>query len=371
MKSFLCLALLLIATSATAKPFIKSFTSEGMHIGVEEVVKGLSIPWGFDFIDGERLLVTERKGTMSLINIKKKTLPRLSGGPNVLESGQGGLLDVAVHPKFKQNKKIFFTYSIPYKGGNTSRLSVATLEKLQLKNVKNLFTAHPESSRGLHFGSRIAFDRKGHIFVTIGDRGYRDRAQELDKHSGKIIRLKLDGSIPTDNPFYNKKGAMKEIWSFGHRNPQGLAFHPKTGELWAQEHGPRGGDEINLVKKGVNYGWPVITYGKEYWGPSIGTTRKKGLAQPVHQFTPSIAPSGLTIYQGKAFPKWQGNLFSGAMKLTHINRLVLGNGNKVVKEERLLDDWGERVRNIRMGPDGLIYFSIDSGKLLKLVPIKK
>ncbi|SMF04950.1 PQQ-dependent sugar dehydrogenase [Pseudobacteriovorax antillogorgiicola] len=364
----LALYSLMLSSLSYGKTYVKTFKSESMTIGLEKVADGLGVPWGMAFIDSKNILVTSRSGTLYWVEGAKKT--PIKGVPKVYAESQGGLLDVALDPDFKNNQTIYFTYSIAYQGGNTTRLSSAILSKYQLKNVKSIFTAEPKGSRNIHFGSRIAFDRQGYIYITVGDRGERDRAQSLDNHSGKVIRLHRDGKVPKDNPFVGKKGARPEIWSWGHRNPQGLAIHPKTGALWEQEHGPRGGDEINLIKKGVNYGWPKITYGKEYWGPSIGPSKQKGLAQPVHHYTPSIAPSGLEIYQGKAYPKWNGNIFSGAMKLTHINRLVLNGKGAVVKEERLLDDWGERIRNIKQGPDDLLYIAVDSGQILRLLPVK-
>ena len=358
-----------ISAEASAKKITNKFKSEGMSVGVEVLSDRFDVPWGFDFINDSQLIISERKGTMSLLDIKSGMIKTVKGLPKVYHGGQGGLLDVAVHPNFSKTKLIYFTYAIDFEDGHTTRLGMAKLKGQYLANFKVLFTALPSGNRSIHFGSRIAFDKKGHIYFSVGDRGKRDRAQDLKTHSGKIIRLNLDGSVPKDNPFVNRKGVKKEIWTYGHRNPQGLTRHPITGQIWEQEHGPRGGDEINLLRKGYNYGWPIITYGKEYWGPSIGTTHKKGLVQPVYHYTPSIAPSGLAIYAGSKFPAWQGNVFSGALKLTHINRLVLGKTNRVLKEERLLKGMDERIRNIKVALDGLIYFSSDSGKIMRLVPV--
>ena len=362
--------LLLSGQSYSKASRVPVFQSEGMSIHSELVTEGLQIPWGFDFIGSEEMLVTERKGKLHRLNLETRKRVSISGLPKFYVKSQGGLLDVIVHPQFSKNNLIYFTYATPYKSENSVRLSQAVLKGNRLSNVKTLFTAEASSDNNIHFGSRLVFDKAGYLYMSIGDRGERDRAQDLSSHGGKIIRLKADGTVPKDNPFVGRKGARPEIWTLGHRNPQGLAIHPKTGRIWEQEHGPRGGDEINLLKKGGNYGWPKVTYGKEYWGPSIGRKKGRGTIQPLHQFTPSIAPSGLTIYMGKAFPKWNGNVFSGAMKLTHINRQVYKKG-KVIKEERLLDSWGQRIRNIKTGPDGFIYFSTDAGEIFRLVPRKK
>ena len=364
--SFLCLKP--VGLSQTTD--VPTISSAGMSIKGEVLATGLGIPWGFDFLSKQEIIVTSRSGQMYLVNPKTRTSIKLAGLPAIYSRGQGGLLDVIKDPQFPKNRRIFFSYSIVHRGGNSVRLASAILKKNRLTKLKILFTAEPESSKNLHFGSRLAIDSKNFLFMTIGDRGERDRAQQLNNHGGKIIRLKLDGSIPKDNPFYNRKDSKPEIWSYGHRNPQGLTIHPITKELCAQEHGPRGGDEINIVKKGKNYGWPKASYGKEYWGPSIGSKKVQGTVQPLYQFTPSIAPSGLAIYSGTEFPKWEGNIFSGAMKLTHINRLVMKKG-KIIQEERLLDKWYQRVRNVKVGPKGHLYFTIDDGALIRLYRTSK
>lgn len=348
---------------------VDSFRSSSMKIAVEQLIEGLEIPWGFDFLAKDKIIVSERQGTMKIFDMKNGSIWKVTGLPKVVHTGQGGLLDVAIHKHATQGNLVFFTYAAAYQGGSTTRLAQGTLRGPKMTNVRVLFTAKPAMRSRIHYGSRIAFDQKGHIFFSVGDRGHRDMAQNLRSHLGKVMRLNLDGSVPKDNPFYHRKKAYKEIWTYGHRNPQGLARHPQTGDIWEQEHGPKGGDEINLLKKGHNYGWPIITYGKEYSGGIIGKTKQKGLEQPVHYFTPSIAPSGLAIYSGQAFPNWQGSFFSGSLVLTHINRVVINGKHKMLKEERFLTSWHQRIRHVKEGPDGFIYFSTDSGKLMRLVPM--
>jgi aldose sugar dehydrogenase len=247
----------------------------------------------------------------------------------------------------------------------------AKLEGKNLVSRQVLFTTHPFFTNGAHYGSRLAL-KDGYLYITIGERySLKDSAQTLGNHLGKVLRLKDDGSVPTDNPFVNQPGALPQIWSYGHRNPQGLAFHPITGELWEGEHGPKGGDELNLVKPGKNYGWPIITYGVDYSGEPVGAgiTEKAGMEQPVHYYKPSIGPSGMVFYTGNAFPEWKGSLFQGALALTHLNRLVL-EGNKVVKEERLFEQMNWRVRNVAQGPDGFLYIAVDGGMVMRIRPAR-
>ena len=325
---------------------------------VEVLKEGLGVPWGLDFVSPATLILTEREGRMSLLNVKSGRLNPLENVPRVYHRGQGGLLDVLWH-----DKKVYFTWSKKVaRFRYTTVLSRAEIRKGGLHNVREIFVANAFSSSKKHFGSRILHFR-GHLYFTVGDRGERERAQDLGVHHGKVLRVGMDGSIPPDNPFKNSA-----VWSYGHRNPQGLALNRETGQIWLQEHGPRGGDEINIVRKGGNYGWPVITYGKEYWGPSIGEgTHKKGMIQPVWHFTPSIAPCGLTFYTGSRLKGWKGMLFSGALKLRHLNALAIKKG-RVTTEKRLLQDLNERIRDVVQGPDELLYLSTDSGKILRLLP---
>ena len=331
---------------------------------VEVLTDQDDVIWGFDFLDQERIIFTERDGKFRILNINTKAINEVEGAPEVRASGQGGLLDVRVHPK--QRTKIFYTFSEPTAEGATTTLASATLVGNKLNETKKIFVSNASNSKRIHFGSRIEFDDKGLIYVTIGDRDSREKAQDLSFHNGKIVRLNEDGGIPKDNPFVNTKGAKPEIWSYGHRSPQGLVRHPKTGDLWMTEMGPRGGDELNLVKAGANYGWPVVTFGREYIGGKIGEgTSKPGMEDPVAHWVPSISPSGTTIYDGKAFPNWVGDVFIGNLSSTHLRRLKL-DGRRVVEQEILLKDEAYRIRNVRTGPDGFLYLSTDDGKIVRL-----
>ena len=365
---------------------LKQYSSTSEPFTVEVLAKNLNLIWGMTFINDKEILFTERKGFIKILNIHTGKITHVSGAPKVYAKGQGGLLDVALHPYFSKNNKIYLSYSKVMHRKQTTAIAVGILkrkrlysskgsknkkkvtEQIEITSLKDIFLARPFVSASRHFGSRLVFDKKGFLYVTIGDRTKRDLAQKLDNHFGKILRLNDQGKVPKDNPFVSVKDALPEIWSFGHRNSQGLFIHPKTGELWEQEHGPRGGDEINLIKKGKNYGWPVITHGREYWGPRIGEgNKKKGMEQPIKYYVPSIAPSGLLIYSGKKFKKWKNNFFSGALVLEHLNRLEIKK-QKVIKEERLLSDLEFRVRHVIEGPKGFIYISVDRGKILRLKP---
>lgn len=348
---------------------IQRFKSAGMSLKLELIMQDLGTVWSFVFLDSHTMLITERSGEMKRLDLRSGKAERVVGVPNVYAYGQGGLLDLRLSPNFSTDKLIYFTYAIASGRRNTTRLARARLDGLSLKDLNVLFTAKDSGTRKIHFGSRLAFDDQGHVFMTIGDRGERDRAQRLDDHGGKVIRLRLDGRIPSDNPFVKTKGAYPEIWSYGHRNPQGLSFDRVTGRLWLHEHGPRGGDEINLVKKGANYGWPVITYGREYYGPKIGEgSHKKGMEQPVKYYLPSIAPSGMSIYHGSALKAWSGDLLIGALKLTHLNRVSLNSDGKPQSEERLLSELSYRIRNVGVGPDECVYLSTDTGQIFRISP---
>jgi glucose/arabinose dehydrogenase len=301
--------------------------------------------------------------------------------PKVAAVGQGGLLDIVLAPDFSQSHRLYFTFAEP-RGANgavnpnsTSAASARFVEDkgtAKLEDVKVIFRQEPAAGGGFHFGSRIAIARDGTLFITTGERNLKTPSQDLKQDLGKVIHINADGTIPKDNPFVGRKDARPEIWSYGHRNIQGAAIHPSTGKLWINEHGPKGGDEINIPLAGKNYGWPVIGFGVDYSGAVIHeSTEKPGMEQPIHHWTPSIAPSGMAFYTADAFPNWRGNLFSGALALTHLNRIEL-DGEKVVKEERLLGDLGLRIRDVRQGPDGYLYLLSDArnGKLLRLVPAK-
>ena len=359
----------LIAVSAAAEPF-RDIAQAHPGIRVEQLATGLGIPWGMTFIGPQRLLVTERNGQLRLLDLHKRSKTILSGLPEIVAEGQGGLLDVATGPDFERDGWIYFTYSKAHRGEAATTLARARLEGLQLLDWQDLLVTESATSHRRHFGSRIVFDQQGHLFFGIGDRGKRHQAQDLSNHIGSIIRLNLDGSVPADNPFVGVANARAEIWSYGHRNPQGMTYDALNNRLWSIEHGPRGGDEINLILPGRNYGWPVISHGKEYWAPiAVGEgTSKPGMEDPYKVYIPSIAPGSLMLYSGKAFPEWRGNLFSGALKLRHLNRVSLSKSTEVIGEERLLEDLGDRIRHVVEGPEGWIYYSTDDGRILRIRP---
>lgn len=344
-----------------------TYSSEGQNFKVEVLVQQESIIWGFDFLPDGRIVFTEKSGALKIFDPGARTISTVKGVPRVNDSGQGGLLDVRVHPEKKN--LIYFTYSDPIEGGATTSLGSAQLTDSGLKNFRKLFQAKPANKNTQHFGSRIEFDNFGKVYLSIGDRGKRDQAQQLTSHMGSIVRLNEDGTIPKDNPFVGKKDALPEIWSYGHRNPQGLVFDSSAKNLWSAEMGPRGGDELNLIQKGANYGWPKATFGREYYGPKIGKKTISGMADPVAHWVPSISPSGIAIYLGSRFPKWKGNFFLANLSGRHLRRLVLQD-KKVVKQEAILQDKNWRFRHVR-AHDGYLYFSTDNGKLARLVPSQK
>jgi glucose/arabinose dehydrogenase len=338
---------------------------------VAKVVEGLANPWSLAFLPGGRMLVTERAGQLRSITNGRLDPQPIAGLPEVAPHGQGGLHDVVLHPQFAKNSLVYLAYSARGDGGVSTELARGELKGNRLENVQVLFRQLPKSNAGQHFGGRIVFDRAGFVYLTLGDRGSMDRAQKPDDHAGSVIRLHDDGRVPADNPFAGKPGWKPEKFTLGNRNMQGAALHPQTGALWTHEHGPQGGDEINLIRAGTNYGWPVITYGVQYGiGTKIGEGKAKaGMAQPVHYWVPSIAPSGMAFYTGDRFPKWKGDLFVGALRDRMLVRLKL-DGEKIVKEERMLQGTLGRIRDVRVGPDGLIYLLTDesSGVLARLEP---
>ncbi|MGB5299735.1 MAG: PQQ-dependent sugar dehydrogenase [Thiogranum sp.] len=364
------LALLPLPNYAASPQVIKS---EKQTFLVEEVTDGLSIPWGLAFISNTQLLITERAGSIKLLDMQKKTLTPIQGAPAVMAQGQGGLLDVAVPPDFKTGDWIYFTFVRNKGGEGVTVLARAKLTANKLVQWQDLLETQSATGTGRHFGSRIVFDENGYVYFGVGDRGERPMSQDLSNHAGSVMRLYRDGRVPQDNPFNKRADVQPEIWSYGHRNPQGMAYDYANKRLWLIEHGPRGGDEINRVLPGRNYGWPVISYGKEYWGPlAVGEgTHREGMEQPIKQYTPSIAPSSLLLYSGNSFPAWRGNLFSGALKLTHLNRVTLSEDGKAIGEERLLDELDERIRALAQGPQGWLYFSTDSGKIYVMKPAGK
>jgi aldose sugar dehydrogenase len=372
--SLLTIGLMLLPWSLQAGDITKApLPPKRVATKVEVVAKGLVHPWALQFLPDGRMLVTERPGRMRLVDRAGQLSPPIDGVPKVASDGQGGLLDVALDPKFSENGLIYWTYAEP-RGGETNGTTVAR-GKLsfvgtsgRLEDVKVIFRQMPTGSGGLHFGSRIAIARDGMLFVGLGERYQKDRAQELSNHYGKIVRITNEGAPPADNPFIGRSGAKTEIWSYGHRNIQSAAIHPESGKLWIVEHGPRGGDEINVPLAGKNYGWPVIGYGIDYSGAKLhDTTAKAGMEQPIYYWVPSIAPSGMAFYTSDVVPEWRGNLFVGALAGQHLARLVL-DGETIVAEERLLSNSGERIRDVRAGPDGAIYVLTDQpdGRILRV-----
>ncbi len=336
------------------------------------VTEDLDSPWGMAFLPDSRKLVTERPGRLRLVGADGQLDPQpVTGVPPVVAIGQGGLLDVALHPEFARNGWVYLSYAGADADGYGTEVIRGRLDGHALRDVEVIFRMQPRSASSHHFGSRLVFDRQGFLYITLGERGDKNRAQRLDDHAGSVIRLHDNGRVPADNPFVGKSGARPEKFTLGHRNIQGAALHPQTGELWAHEHGPQGGDEINIIRAGRNYGWPVITYGRNYiTGTSIGEgTAKAGMVQPLWQWTPSIAPSGMAFYTGNRFPAWRGNLFVGALKGQMLVRLIL-DGEGIVREERLLEGQLGRIRDVRNGPDGFIYLLIDGsrGKIVRLEP---
>jgi glucose/arabinose dehydrogenase len=348
--------------------------SEKHAFRLVSLVTGLENPWSVAFLPDGRMLVTERAGRMRLVGPDFKLMPQaIEGLPEVVERGQGGLFDVALHPQFAQNCWIYWAYNAPGPGGWGTAVARGKLQGQRMSEVQVLFSMQPKTRSSHHFGGRIVFDKAGMLYLTLGDRGDKDRAQKLDDHAGSVIRLHDDGRVPADNPFVKRTGALPEKWTLGNRNMQGAALHPQTGELWTHEHGPQGGDEVNVMRSGLNYGWPVITYGVNYGlGTRIGEGQTKpGMVQPLHVWVPSIAPSGMAFVSGSKFPQWQGDLLVGALRGQMLVRLVL-DGEKVLREERLLQGKAGRIRDVRMGPDGLVYLLSDGpdGALLRLEPIR-
>jgi glucose/arabinose dehydrogenase len=351
-----------------APAFAQTYKSEHYRLRLATVAKGFDHPWSVAFLPDGRMLVTERPGRLRLVTAAGKISAPIKGVPRVYARGQGGLLDVVVDPDFAANRTIYLSYAQPGSRGAGTAVARAVLAGNRLKDLKILFRQFPKTSGGRHFGSRLVIAPDGTLFVTVGERGERRRAQDTTVNRGQIVRIRRDGSIPDDNPFVGKRRARPEIWSYGHRNPQGAALHPSSGKLWTVEHGARGGDEINIPLPGRNYGWPVIAFGQHYSGGRIGEgTHKAGMEQPVYYWDPSIAPSGMAFYTGDRFPAWKGNLFIGALKFRLLARLTLA-GEKVVAEERLFSELGERIRDVRQGPDGYLYLLTDSadGRLLRI-----
>ncbi|MEH2475441.1 glucose/arabinose dehydrogenase [Nitrobacteraceae bacterium AZCC 2161] len=368
-------ATFLIATSTRGDN--SSFASSAGQLEVQTVASGLVHPWALAFLPDGRMLVTERPGRMRIVTPQGQLLPPFKGVPEVWATGQGGLLDVIIDKGFAQNNTIYFCFS--ERSGSGGRTTVARARLVdgtapKLDDVKMIFRQDGPLSSGNHYGCRIVQASDDNLFVTLGEHfSYRDEAQNLGNHLGKLIRIAPDGSVPKDNPFAGRDGARPEIWSYGHRNGQGLAINPASGDLWEIEHGPRGGDEVNIIGKGKNYGWPVIGFGIDYSGAKIHeSTAKAGMEQPIKYWVPSIAPSGMAFYTGTLFPKWRGSLFTGALAGQMLVRLSL-NGNVITSEERILRNLNERIRDVRQGPDGALWLLTDSsaGRILRVTPTEK
>ena len=373
LKYRLLLGLLVVPLTSANVHATSSYESEKVRFRVVPLVSGLVHPWSLVFLPAGDLLITERPGRLRVVRHGRLLEEPIAGVPVVASTGQGGLLDVVLHPDFATNRLLCLSYSRHESAGSGTAIICGELVGDRLINSRVIFAAEPKSRGGKHFGSRLVFDVNGNLYATLGDRGIRAQAQDLSRHPGSVIRIDLNGAALADNPFVHQDNAQPEIFTYGNRNPQGLAWQPKTGVLWMHEHGPKGGDELNQVIAGTNYGWPVISYGKEYWSQNVvgEGTHKIGMAQPVHHWVPSIAPSGMAFYSGNRFPQWQGNLFIGSLKFGELVRLEI-DASRVVHEERLLNGDFGRIRDVRLGPDGLLYLLTDSrnGHLLRLEPVE-
>lgn len=365
----LAIGVLLWAGVAHAQPQPPHPVSNGGALRTAVVAQGLSHPWGLAFLPDGRMLVTERAGSLRVVTADGTVSPPVQGLPPVEASGQGGLLDVALDPAFAENRWIYWSYAEAGVGGSGTAVARGRLaaDGSRVDDVRVIFRQEPKVRSGRHFGSRLVFGRDGLLFITLGDRGsFQEASQDLGNHIGTVVRLHPDGRVPSDNPFVARSGARPEIWSYGHRNIQGAALHPVTGELWTQEHGPQGGDEVNIARASRNYGWPAATYGRQYGtGFRIGEEQVPGMEAPLTWWTPSIAPSGLAFYTGERHPDWRGNVLVGALRSQLLVRLEL-DGEKVVREERF--DAGARIRDVRQGPDGHVYLLTDesNGRLLRV-----
>ncbi|MBA4057059.1 MAG: hypothetical protein C0490_20270 [Marivirga sp.] len=368
-----CLSALAITSCTTKKeeaPRGAIVQSEKQTFEVDTITTDLKNPWGMAFLPDGRVLVTERAGEIRIIKDGKLMDEKIQGVPPVYAHGQGGLMDIQLHPDFDKNGWIYLSYSKQVADSGGTVIARAKLEGNNLTNLEELFQALPLSKSEVHFGSRIVFDGKGYMFFTSGERGKKENAQDLTNHLGKVIRLHDDGKVPSDNPFVSTIGAKSEIWSYGHRSLQGLYYDKETGILWEHEHGPRGGDELNIVEKGKNYGWPVITYGINYDSTIITDIKEKeGMEQPIRYWVPSIAPCGLTMVTSDKYPNWKGNLLVGALSHQLVARVEVAD-KKFVKEEKLLEKIG-RVRVVTQSPDGYIYVAMENpGKIVRLVPVE-
>ena len=354
----------------TLWPLLLAFVAHSNTLQTVIITDQLSYPWGMAFINDDQVLVTEKPGSIKQITLSDGTIKHISGGPQVTQVGQGGLLDIEKHPRFDDNQLVYFSYSKKVNRGVTTAVARGVLEANRIVKLEDILITNAINTGGRHFGSRLAFDANDMLYVTVGDRGDRSRAQRLASHAGKVLRIHDDGKIPRDNPFLSTMNAQPEIYSYGHRNPQGLAFDSHAQRLWLHEHGPKGGDEVNLLQPGANYGWPIITYGREYSGlPITDETHREGMEQPIWKWVPSIAPSGLAVYHGNAFKSWNGDLLVGSLKFKLLAHLVM-NGEQAKREQRYLESLDERIRAVKVGPQGMLYLLTDSaqGQLIKLTP---
>ncbi|WP_348796970.1 PQQ-dependent sugar dehydrogenase [Flavobacterium adhaerens] len=359
--SFLCQAQLRTNDAIPLQDDLKNYD-------IETVADGINIPWGMAFLPDNSILITEKTGVLYHIINGKKT--EIKNTPKVYNRGQGGLMDIVLHPNYSTNGWIYFTYASTDgegEGGNT-KLIRAKLENENLTQIESLYKCEPNTTKGHHFGSRIAFDKEGYLYFSAGERGeHFVNPQDITRDNGKIYRLNDDGSIPKDNPFFDNETAKKAIYSYGHRNPQGLAMNPATGTIWENEHGPQGGDEINIIKKGANYGWPVVTYGIDYNNSIISTeTQKLGIENPIYYWAPSIAPSGMTFVTSDIYPNWKGHLLIGSLKFQYLELIKL-DGDKVIGRQKIATDIG-RLRNVIQAPDGYIYLGVEGKGILKIIP---
>jgi glucose/arabinose dehydrogenase len=374
--SLLCAGL---AGAGPAMAVDATYRTEEESIRLETVADGLEHPWGLDFLPDGRMLVTERPGRLRIVVPDGSLSEPIAGVPEVDARGQGGLLDVALDPDFQANRLVYMSYAEPGDGGNSTAVARAALSEdgASLGDLQVIFSQKPKLPSKAHFGSRLVFDGKGHLFVTLGERSaaqFREQAQDLGSHLGKIVRIQPDGGVPDGNPFAGRAGALPEIWSYGHRNVQAAALHPETGQLWEIEHGPQGGDEVNIAQAGANYGWPVVSHGVNYDDTPVGTGRQRqeGVVDPLYTWTPVIAPSGMLFYTGSAFSGWRGDLFVGGLRAASLVRLEL-EGDRIAHEERLLENLGKRIRDVVQGPDGALYLLTDeaNGEVLRLSPAEQ
>jgi glucose/arabinose dehydrogenase len=382
MRNSIRLPVLALATMLALSPPVLAVQTDApapanpTGVRAETVANGLVNPWGLAFLPNGDMLVTERPGRIRYIDTSGELSPAMNGAPESIATGQGGMLDITLDPAFIENRHVYVCFT-ERRNGRENGTSVARLRlegegrDARFAESEIIFRMEPAYRGGYHFGCRLVFAPDGKLFVTLGERNEQTPAQDLGQHLGKVVRINPDGSVPSDNPFVGREGARPEIWSYGHRNPQAAALNPATNALWVVEHGAKGGDEVNIIKPGANYGWPVISYGTQYSGAQIGVgTSQEGMEQPHYYWDPSIAPSGMAFYTGDKHPAWKGNLFVGALKFRQIHRLVLDDAGAIVAEEILLESLRQRIRAIRQSPDGHLYFLTDSrqGRVMRLVP---